>query len=134
LKEAPSVSREARSVGVFHLWIVALDAKKRPKDGLHAAAGLLELQRNPDNASEIWLKNIGTREDVRQRGVASGLIEEMVRVLMEMPEPDLVLARSRASEDGEAYLKKKIDDALDLAGIAWTQGERHQSIKVKLSP
>lgn len=134
---------EIKDVPYFHgfpwrkddyLWIVALDARKRPKDGLHAAAGLLELQRNPDNASEIWLKNIGTREDVRQRGVASGLIDEMVRVLSERPEPDLVLARSRASEDGKAYLQKKIDDALDRAGIDWTQGERHKDTKVKLSP
>ena len=124
---------EIKDVPYFHgfpwrkddyLWIVALDARKRPKDGLHAAAGLLELQRNPENASEIWLKNIGTREEVRQRGVASGLIDEMVRVLSERPEHDWVLARSRASEAGETYLQKKIDDALDQAGIAWTQGGR----------
>lgn len=82
--------------------------------------GLIELQVNPYNRSEVWLKYVEVHSDFRGKGLLAPLLEELV---VEMKRTGLKLVRSSVSESAPKWLKPKMDKLLDDAGIAWSQNK-----------
>jgi ribosomal protein S18 acetylase RimI-like enzyme len=99
--------------------VTSVPTRRVPKP-LKRAVGILELQVNPYDDREIWLKYI-TVDPQRQRvGIAKELLTRMVSYLAQHPR---LLVRSRPSEEGRAKIQAYITRLLDTNSLPWSQGD-----------
>lgn len=78
--------------------------------------GICELEENPYDRKEIWMKSISTKKEFRNKGIATKLLERTVKYLKGK---NKILIRSETSDDGQKYTKDKFTEMLNKNKINW---------------
>ncbi len=104
----------------FFLALTAPSPTKRTPKPLKRAVGVLELEVNPSDDGEIWLKYITVDPQYQRQGIAKELLALMVSYLKQHPR---LLSRSRSSEEGKAKVQAYISGLLDANALRWKQSD-----------
>lgn len=89
---------------------------------MQRVVGLIELERSPYKGQEhiVWLKYVTVDPQYQGQGIATRLIQMLAR---HMAKTGDTLQRSYSTEEG-MRIQAKVDQALDEAGVPWTQSHR----------
>lgn len=86
---------------------------------VNAVVGLIELQVNPQNNAEIWLKYFEVAPRWQGQGLSKTLTRALLQLLTSPWGANRLLVRSTPSECGEVRLKGPLTQALNAQAIPW---------------
>lgn len=95
------------------------DGVKYAEEVTHVLA-LIELEHNPANNNEVWLKYISVREGHQGKGYASKVLQMLVEYMKTLSDGHY-LHRSTTSPKAPEHIASVIDSKLNAAGVKWSQ-------------
>ena len=105
-----------REIGLFYDEDTDCTYEKEYFDESVQVKAMIELQQNPYDSSEIWLKFFEVAPQFKNQGISKIMIAELLKVLKDKY-PSKTICRSSPSNEGIKYLKDNLTNAFISSGI-----------------